>query len=171
MGRNFLAKTDSRQITRGFLEDEDRVSLGLPTSSVFLCMCAVRGRFGFGFPGLLEESRNVCAIKIPSKKMSPVQGICLLNKSCAPKALWGFVSLTVCASWLNLGTWNCGSLASHGLSDPTEHIFPQVWQYIFIFLLVNAISEQKKKSDSTLKCLKETARDILELINPYILCV
>lgn len=39
MGRNFLAKTDSRQITRGFLEDEDRVSLGLPTSSVFLCMC------------------------------------------------------------------------------------------------------------------------------------
>lgn len=32
--------------------------------------------------------------------MSPVQGICLLSRSCAPKALCGFVSITVCASIL-----------------------------------------------------------------------
>lgn len=30
---------------------------------------------------------------------------------------------------------------------------------------------EKKKSESTLKCLKKIAREILELINPYILCV
>lgn len=82
LGRTHSTKTYSRWLTRNFLKDENHVSLGLSTYSVwfFVYVC---GFFGFVFGGLQGESRNICAVQIPSKKMSPVQGICLLSRSCA----------------------------------------------------------------------------------------